>query len=81
MASINNPFYINLVNLSREEAAVVLTGLLGLYVTDDATLEETRKQMGLPDGTNFRDIIQSAGHKIDDDWAEMLSDVLTIMAQ
>lgn len=81
MASINNPFYINLVNLSREEAAVVLTGLLGLYVTDDATLEETRKQIGLPDGTNFRDLIQSAGSKVDDNWDEMLSAVLEVMAQ
>lgn len=71
MARISDPFYIKVLCLSREEAALVLSLLLGALQVSDEDLEAFGKSIGLKD-VNIRKAIMSLGESIDDDWDKMV---------
>lgn len=71
MARIREPFYINMVCLSREEAALVLSLLLGALQSSDEELDALGKNIGFVN-VNVRETIMSLGETIDDDWDEMV---------
>lgn len=71
MARLSDPFYINMVCLSREEAALVLSLLLGALQSSDEELDALGKSIGFVN-INVRETIMSLGEVIDDDWDEMV---------
>ena len=71
MARIREPFYINMVCLSREEAALVLSLLLRALQSSDEELDAMGKNIGFVD-VNVRETMMSLGKSIDDDWDEMV---------
>ena len=71
MASINNPFYLNLVSPTREEAAITVALLLNVYVYgSDEELNALGEAIGIRG--EVRPLIESIGTKLDDNWSEML---------
>ena len=71
MARISDPFYINMIHLSREEAALVLSLLLGALQSSDEELDALGKNIGFVD-VDVRETIMSLGETIDSDWNEMV---------
>lgn len=70
MASITNPFYIGVITLNRDEAALVLTLLLGALVQSDGNLDRIGKSVG--GVTEVRQKLMAIGADIDDNWDEMV---------
>lgn len=72
MASVNNQFYFNLVNPTREEAVVTVALLLNVCVySSDEELNILGEAIGLQEPV--RPLIEAMGRKLDDNWDEMLS--------
>lgn len=78
MARINGQsFYVNLVSMSREEAAITLAILLSTYCASDEDLRKIGKAIGIEEPV--RPLLDSVGSKIDEDWPEMLAKTLAIL--
>lgn len=69
MASISNDrFYINMVTLTREEAALILAMLIAFLNQDDSVLDQMGDNMGVD---NVRARLEALGCMIDEDWDDM----------
>lgn len=72
MATINqSSFYVNLVTLNREEAAVALCLILGALSESDEVLDAMGANIGIKD-YKVRDLLLELGNKIDDNFEDML---------
>lgn len=76
MADIRNPFYFNMVSLTREETAVTLTALLTMLSISDEDARNIEKAVGLKD---MKTLIENVGSKLDDNWEEMAAKTLAMV--
>jgi hypothetical protein len=79
MARISNPFYINMISPTREETAITLALLINAHFAPEEELQRIGESIGLTG--NVRQVIDSMGEKLDDDWEEMLEQARNIIAE
>lgn len=79
MARINSPFYINMVSPTREETAITLMLLINAHFAPDEELQSMGESIGFKG--DVRQVIDSMGEKLDDDWEEMLMQARKIIAE
>lgn len=79
MARISSPFYINMVSPTREETAITLMLLINAHFAPEEELQSMGESIGFTG--NVRQVVDSMGEKLDDDWDEMLDQARKIIAE
>lgn len=73
MASIaQDSLYINMLTINREEAAILLSLVLGGLLLDDEQIKQIEESIGI---SGVRPRLEAIGQMIDDDFNEMLASV------
>lgn len=76
MARINSDqFYINMITLNREQAALLLTLLLSAMTKTDEELQEIGRTIGFDENVCVRKLLIQMGSMVDDDWSKMVANL------